>query len=239
MICLAASVPLLTSWQPRSVAVGSTDRTPCHKGIGTPGLHFGVVRPAQFHHHDGLVGVRGLPLLGHLGAHRKRYALLVAARHRNAGVAQRAEERRQDDALLQGLQHTRASPFRSPRCASVAASMPCATIWSTFCVMTAESDLPSNTNTSAPYFSLAYFCASVACAWWNTLRSDQIRRTRSSSASSSPACSRRRRAPALESVQPPEPESAQRPVLWSVEQASRQGRRQTERSWRAPARSIE
>src|SRR5512134_448097 len=51
--------------------------------------------------------------------------------------------------------------------------MPWARIWSTFWVMTAESALPSNTNTSAPYFSLAYFWASAACAWWNTLlRSD-------------------------------------------------------------------
>ena len=41
----------------RSVAVGSTERTPCHKGIGTTGFHFGMVRPAQFHHHDGLVGM--------------------------------------------------------------------------------------------------------------------------------------------------------------------------------------
>ena len=51
---------------------------------------------------------------------------------------------------------------------SVAASMPCAMIWSTFAVIVAESDLPSNTNTSAPYFSLAYFFASVNCPWWNT-----------------------------------------------------------------------
>ena len=51
--------------------------------------------------------------------------------------------------------------------------MPCATTWSMFWVMTAESDLPSNANTSAPYFSLAYFFASANCAWWNTLdRSD-------------------------------------------------------------------
>src|SRR5512143_20346 len=55
----------------------------------------------------------------------------------------------------------------------VAASMPWAMIWSTFWVMTAESALPSNTNTSAPYFSWAYFFASAAWAWWNTLdRSD-------------------------------------------------------------------
>ena len=51
--------------------------------------------------------------------------------------------------------------------------MPWARIWSTFCVMVAEFDLPSNKNTSAPYVSMAYFCASVNCAWWNTLlRSD-------------------------------------------------------------------
>ena len=55
----------------------------------------------------------------------------------------------------------------------VAASIPCATIWSTFWVITAESDLPSNAYTSAPYFSMAYFLASANCAWWNTLdRSD-------------------------------------------------------------------
>ncbi len=47
--------------------------------------------------------------------------------------------------------------------------MPCARIWSTFWVMVAESDLPSNANTSAPYFSLAYFFASVNCPWWKTL----------------------------------------------------------------------
>ncbi len=41
-------------------------------------------------------------------------------------------------------------------------------IWSTFAVIVAESDLPSKMNTSAPYLSLAYFCASVACPWWNT-----------------------------------------------------------------------
>ena len=46
--------------------------------------------------------------------------------------------------------------------------MPCAMIWSTFAVIVAESDLPSKMNTSAPYLSLAYFCASVACPWWNT-----------------------------------------------------------------------
>ena len=46
--------------------------------------------------------------------------------------------------------------------------MPWAMIWSTFAVIVAESDLPSKMNTSAPYFSLAYFCASVACPWWNT-----------------------------------------------------------------------
>ncbi len=46
----------------------------------------------------------------------------------------------------------------------VAASMPWATTWSTFWVMTAESDLPSNANTSAPYFSAAYFLASANCA---------------------------------------------------------------------------
>src|SRR5512139_4017500 len=51
---------------------------------------------------------------------------------------------------------------------SVAASMPCATTWSTFAVIVAESDLPSKMITSAPYFSLAYFCASVAWPWWNT-----------------------------------------------------------------------
>src|SRR5512136_1218362 len=46
-------------------------------------------------------------------------------------------------------------------------------IWSTFAVIVAESDLPSKITTSAPYFSLAYFCASVACPWWNTFdRSD-------------------------------------------------------------------
>ena len=39
--------------------------------------------------------------------------------------------------------------------------------------MMAPSDLPSNAYTSAPYFSLAYFLASVNCAWWKTLlRSD-------------------------------------------------------------------
>src|SRR5512136_2258001 len=46
-------------------------------------------------------------------------------------------------------------------------------IWSTFAVIVAESDLPSKITTSAPYFSLAYFCASVAWPWWNTFdRSD-------------------------------------------------------------------
>ena len=39
--------------------------------------------------------------------------------------------------------------------------------------MVALSDLPSNANTSALYFSLAYLFASANCAWWNTLlRSD-------------------------------------------------------------------
>ncbi len=51
--------------------------------------------------------------------------------------------------------------------------MPWAMIWSTLAVMVAESDLPSKMNTSAPYFSLAYFLASVAWPWWKTLvRSD-------------------------------------------------------------------
>ena len=36
MICLAASAPLLASWQPRSVAVGSTESTPFTKGSVRP-----------------------------------------------------------------------------------------------------------------------------------------------------------------------------------------------------------
>jgi len=51
--------------------------------------------------------------------------------------------------------------------------MPWAMIWSTLAVIVAESDLPSKMKTSAPYFSLAYFLASVAWPWWKTLvRSD-------------------------------------------------------------------
>ncbi len=107
MICFAASAPLLASRQPRSVAVGSTDSTPCHERIRPARLHLGVVRPAQLHHHDRLVRVRCLPLLRHLGAHRERDTLLVAARDRNARIAHRAEERRQDDALGEHFLHRR------------------------------------------------------------------------------------------------------------------------------------
>ncbi len=38
MICLAASAPLEASWQPRSVAVGSTESTPLTKGSVRPDL---------------------------------------------------------------------------------------------------------------------------------------------------------------------------------------------------------
>src|SRR5208337_161304 len=61
----------------------------------------------------------------------------------------------------------------SSQMCKVAASIPWATTWSTFWVMVALSDLPSNAYTSALYFSFAYFFASANCAWWNTLdRSD-------------------------------------------------------------------
>ncbi len=78
-----------------------------HEGIGAPRLDFGVVRPTQLHHHDRLVGVGRFPLLSHLGAHRKGNASLVAARHRDAGVGQRAEEGRHDDVFIEGVKHTR------------------------------------------------------------------------------------------------------------------------------------
>ena len=63
---------------------------------------------------------------------------------------------------------------------SVAASMPCATTWSTFWVMTAESDLPSKTNTSAPYFSLAYFLRLGGLRLVEHVATGPTRRTRSS-----------------------------------------------------------
>ena len=114
MICLAASGPLLASWQPRSVAVGIDREHTLHERIGTTGLHFGVVRPAQLHHHDGLVGVSGFPLLRHLGAHRERNTSLVTAGNRDAAVAQRAEERGQDDALAKCFLHSRLHRFVIP-----------------------------------------------------------------------------------------------------------------------------
>ena len=42
----------------------------------------------------------GFPLGGHFGSHRKGNTLLIAARNRNAAVAQRAEERGQYNALI-------------------------------------------------------------------------------------------------------------------------------------------
>ena len=47
MTCLAWSVPLLTSRQPRSVAVGIDGQDALDPRIGTTGLDFGVVRPAE------------------------------------------------------------------------------------------------------------------------------------------------------------------------------------------------
>ena len=107
MICLAASAPLLASWAAQVRGRRIHRQHTLHERIGTARLHLGVVRPAQLHHHDRLVGIRRLPLLRHLGAHRKRDTRLVAARHRDAAVAQRAEERRQDDALAEHFLHRR------------------------------------------------------------------------------------------------------------------------------------
>ena len=67
----------------------------------------------------------------------KRNTCLVAAGGRDAGVSQRAEERGHDDALIEGREHAGFRCSASQMC-SVAASMPCATIWSTFWVMTAR-----------------------------------------------------------------------------------------------------
>ena len=107
MICFAASAPLLASWAAQVLGRRIDREHTLHERIRAARLHLGVVRPAQLHHHDRLVGIRGLPLFGHLGTHRKRDTRLVAARHRHAAVAQRAEERRQDDALAQHLLHRR------------------------------------------------------------------------------------------------------------------------------------
>ena len=48
----------------------------------------------------------GFPLRGHLRAHGKRNTSFVTAGGRNATVAQRAEERGQDDALVKFLEHS-------------------------------------------------------------------------------------------------------------------------------------
>jgi len=77
------------------------------EGVGTSGLHLDMVRPAQLHHHDGLVRVGGFPLCGHLRTHRERNTSFVAAGGRNTTITQRAEERGQDDALIKFLEHCR------------------------------------------------------------------------------------------------------------------------------------
>ena len=83
-------------------------------GVGASGLDFGVVRPAQLNHHDRLVWVGGFPLLGHLGAHGERNALLIAAGGGDAGVGQRAEEGGHHNALVEGGLHTGLGGFGVP-----------------------------------------------------------------------------------------------------------------------------
>ena len=73
------------------------------EGGGPSGVDLGVVRPAELDHDDRLVRMRFLPGRRHLLAHLERHAGFVAARGRDAGVGDRAEERGHDDALVEGF----------------------------------------------------------------------------------------------------------------------------------------
>ena len=66
MTCLACSVPFSTFRQPQIGRGGINRENTFNEGVGTSGFHLDVVRPAQLHHHDGLVGMGGFPLRGHL-----------------------------------------------------------------------------------------------------------------------------------------------------------------------------
>jgi hypothetical protein len=163
------------------LAVGATDSTPCHNGSVRPtSPRCGSASPTA----PSRSACRDEPLstARHLNTHGIGDASLVTAGGRNTAVAQRAEERGHDDAFVDGFEHRRLHRFIVPDVQRGCIHALRQDLVDVLAVIVAESDLPSNRNTSAPYFSLAYFLASVNCPGgirWT----DRIQRMRSSSAS--------------------------------------------------------
>src|SRR5512137_1068553 len=172
MICLAASGPLLASWQPRSVAVGSTERTPLTKGSVRPDLTSVWLGQPNC---TMTMGLSGWAAFHWVAISAPMANEMPFSSLRATGMPVSASGLK-NEVMMMPLLRASSTPglaASASQICMVAASIPCATTWSTFWVMTAESDLPSKAKTSTPYFSLAYFFASVNCAWWNTLdRSD-------------------------------------------------------------------
>jgi hypothetical protein len=137
-----------------------------HKGIRPSRFHLGVVRPSKLHHYNRFVRMGCFPL-GQPFPHPSQ-TMTPGSSLRATGipdVSQWAEERGHDDPFIKSFHDSAGFAASASQICIVAASIPCATTWSTFWVITAPSDLPSNANTSAPYFSAAYFFASANCAW--------------------------------------------------------------------------
>src|SRR5512142_1424667 len=172
MICLAASGPLLASWQPRFLAVGSTESTPLANGAVRPEFTSVWLGQPSWTMTMGLSGLAAFHCLA-IWAPISNETLASSLRAVGIPVSAMGLKNAVMTTFFFSAASTPGLAASASQMCSVAAFMPWATIWSMLAVMVALADLPSNANTSAPYFSLAYFLASAYCAWWKTLpRSD-------------------------------------------------------------------
>src|SRR5512136_318356 len=171
-ICLAASGPLLASWQPRLVALGSTESTPFTNGWVRPELTSVWLGQPSWTITMGLPGLAAFHCLA-IWAPISNETLASSLRAVGMPVSAMGLKKAVMMTFFFRAASTPGLAASASQMCRVAASMPWATTWSMLAVMVAESDLPSKMTTSAPYFSLAYFWASVAWPWWNTFeRSD-------------------------------------------------------------------